>query len=84
MAVKESAGRKVFNALNIAVMVLLIIITAYPMFYVVIASLSDSNELMRSTDILLKPLGFNINAYKAVAEEIIERLNKGKQEKDNQ
>lgn len=67
MAVKESAGRKVFNALNIAVMVLLIIITAYPMFYVVIASLSDSNELMRSTDILLKPLGFNINAYKAVA-----------------
>ena len=24
------------------------------------------------------------NAYKAVAEEIIERLNKGKQEKDNQ
>ncbi len=77
MAVKkESAGRKVFNALNIAVMVLLIIITAYPMFYVVIASLSDSNELMRSTDILLKPLGFNINAYKAVAKQSkhIERI----------
>lgn len=67
MAIKESAGRRVFNAVNIAIMILLIIVTAYPVFYVIVASLSDSNELMRNTGILLKPLGLNFNAYKAVA-----------------
>lgn len=66
MIIKESKGRRVFNAVNILIMFLLIIIMAYPMYYVVMASFSNSNELMRHTGVLLKPLGFNLNAFKSV------------------
>lgn len=68
MAIKKSMGQRVFNVINITFMLLLIIITAYPLYYVIVASLSDSNELMRNSGVLLKPIGFNFNAYKAVAQ----------------
>ena len=66
MQIKESAGRKVFNVLNIAIMLLLMIVTLYPLLYVVFASFSKSNELMRYTGILFKPAGFSVSAYESV------------------
>ena len=66
MVVKESLGRKAFNLFNILFMLFLIIIMAYPIYYVIMASLSDSNELMRHTGVLLKPLGINLNAFESV------------------
>lgn len=66
MVIKESAGRKVFNAFNVLFMLFLIIIMAYPIYYVIMASFSDSNELMRHTGVLLRPLGFNLNAFESV------------------
>lgn len=66
MVVKDSLGRKAFNIFNILFMILLVIATAYPIYYVIVASVSDSNELMRHSGILIKPLGLNGSAYKAV------------------
>ena len=47
-------------------MLCMIVITLYPLLYVVFASLSDSNELMKHSGLLLKPVGFSWAAYKAV------------------
>ncbi len=66
MVIKESAGRKIFNVCNIIFMSLLVLVTAYPIYYVIIASLSDSGELMRDTGVLLAPLKLNFNAYSNV------------------
>lgn len=63
---KESKSRRIFNAVNVVIMFFLIIVMAYPIYYVVMASFSNSNELMRHTGVLLKPLGFNVSAFKSV------------------
>jgi putative aldouronate transport system permease protein len=64
MVIKESIGRKIFNIFNVTIMVALIIVTLYPMLYVVFASLSDASSLIAHEGFLLKPLGVNISAYK--------------------
>lgn len=61
-------GEKVFNIINILLMVILIIACLYPIFYVVCASFSDSNLLMAHRGILVKPLGFSVSAYKKMFE----------------
>lgn len=66
MAIKESKSRKAFNIFNICFMLGLIVITAYPLYYVLIASISDSNELMRHTGLLLLPKKMNFAAYASV------------------
>lgn len=66
MHIKESPSRKAFNVFNIIFMLCMIVITLYPLLYVVFASLSDSNELMKHSGLLLKPVGFSWAAYKAV------------------
>ncbi len=59
---KDSA----FDIVNYLILALVIIVTIYPFWYVCMASLSNSNYLMAHTGILLKPLDFNIDAYKMV------------------
>ncbi len=59
---KDSA----FDIVNYFVLTLIILVTVYPFWYVCMASLSNSNYLMAHTGILLKPLHFNIDAYKMV------------------
>ena len=66
MHIKESPSRKAFNVFNIIFMLCMIVIPLYPLLYVVFASLSDSNELMKHSGLLLKPVGFSWAAYKAV------------------
>lgn len=68
MKMKESLSRRAFNILNAAVMFFMIVITLYPILYVIFASLSGSTEFMRHNGILLKPAGFSLAAYKAVIE----------------
>ncbi len=66
MRIKESTGRKVFNFINVFVMCILIVITLYPLLYVIFASFSKSSELMKNSGILLKPAGLSTAAYQAV------------------
>ena len=63
---KLSTGMKVFTIFNTLFMLFMIFICLYPMLYVLMASLSDSNKLMAHAGILLKPLGFNLKSYAAV------------------
>lgn len=62
-------GKKVFNIFNILLMLFLVLITAYPLYYVVIASFSDPIKLASHSGIMLLPLEpYNFNAYKDVFE----------------
>jgi putative aldouronate transport system permease protein len=47
-------------------MLLMIVVTLYPFIYVLISSVSDSNQLVSHTGILLTPQGFTFNAYTKV------------------
>lgn len=60
---KKTKSEKVFDVINIFIMIFMVIICLYPFLYVVFASLSDSGKLMQHTGILLKPLGFSLGAY---------------------
>jgi len=47
-------------------MIVMIMITLYPMIYVVFASLSKPSLLSQETGLLLRPLGFSLASYEAV------------------
>lgn len=64
--VKESVGARTFNVFNIAFLSVLSIVCIYPVWYVLMASFSDSNLLMQHTGMLLKPIRFSTAAYEAV------------------
>ena len=64
MKIRKKPSRIVFEIVNAVFMLFLMMITLYPILYVIFASFSDSNELTRlGGDLLFWPLGFNINAY---------------------
>ena len=64
---KRSVGEIIFDVINRLLMLMIIFITLYPMYYVFVCSFSDGNRLIGARGLLLKPLGFTIDAYKAVA-----------------
>lgn len=66
MVIKESPGRKVFNLFNILLMVGLMIVTVYPILYIIFASVSDSTLLLAHRGLLLKPQGINFATYSMV------------------
>lgn len=58
---------KPFDVFNILFMFFIIFVTAYPMYYVIIASFSDPGRLSRVSGLLWLPLEpFTLDAYKAV------------------
>lgn len=61
-----SRSERVFEAAIMAFMLVLVVITLYPLIYVGVASISDAGALMAHKGLLLKPLGFNLEAYKRV------------------
>lgn len=68
MKIRTSVGEKLFQVFNYFVLTLLILMCAYPIWYVLVASVSDSNALMSYTGLLLKPLDFTWSAYEKVME----------------
>lgn len=64
MSIKRSSQEKIFDVFNVIFMLFMIVITLYPMLYVVFASFSNSSLLMAHSGILLKPLGFTLEAYR--------------------
>lgn len=64
MKIKESFGEKAFNVVNVIIMLLIVVITLYPFWYVTVASFSDGTAFMKHTGLLFKPLGFSLAAYK--------------------
>ncbi len=65
----RSKGNRIFNFFNIVFMLLMIFITAYPMYYCVVASFSDPNRLAMTPGMLLLPLEpYTFGAYTKVFE----------------
>ena len=65
MAVKDSAGDRVFNAVNIILLVLLLLIVAYPLYFVVIASFSNANSVGNG-EVIFLPKGITFAGYEMV------------------
>lgn len=60
-----SMGYRLFSILNILMMLCLIFVTAYPMYYVIIASFSDPEALSMQSGLLLLPLRpVTLSAYR--------------------
>ena len=64
--IKTSLGERIFDIFNVIIMVLMIILTLYPMLYILFSSLSEGNRLISFDGILLWPQGFSLEGYKAV------------------
>ena len=68
-SIKISFGERVFDVFNYAFLTLISICMLYPMYYVLVASFSDANEMIINADkMLLYPLKANVRAYKYVLE----------------
>ena len=63
MKVKRSSGEKVFSVINYIVLTLIMLLCFYPVWYVLVASFSDSGLLMQHSGLLFRSLGFHFDAY---------------------
>lgn len=54
---------ELFEIVNLLILLAVALVTLYPFLYVVFASLSDPVALMEKSSLLLKPVGFSLNAY---------------------
>ncbi|RXZ80054.1 carbohydrate ABC transporter permease [Paenibacillaceae bacterium] len=62
MVGKESLGSRIFDLLNILMMLLLCVTMLYPFLNVIAVSLSNNEHILRG-DITIFPKGFNISGY---------------------
>ena len=66
--IKRTPGEQIFDFFNIIIMALVIVITFYPILYVLFASFSDPGRLVASSGLLFGPLGFQTMGYQKVFE----------------
>mgnify|MGYP001214725953 CR=1 FL=1 len=65
MVEKRSLGEKVFDVFNLALLILAAFLFLYPMWYVLVASLSSGTAIAKG-QVSLWPVQFNIDAYRRV------------------
>ncbi|CAM3087389.1 carbohydrate ABC transporter permease [Paenibacillus lupini] len=63
MGIKPAFADRITDRVIIVIMLVLIIVTAYPLLYVILASISDGAKMMAHSGILLAPYGFHLDAY---------------------
>ena len=61
-----SPAQRAGTIINYFVLTLLAILCLYPVWYVAVASFSDSNLLMQHNGLMLFPKGFSLSAYERV------------------
>ena len=66
MKVKRSRGERIFEVFNYILLSVIMLGCLYPVWYVCVASFSDSNLLTQHMGLLLKPPGLSFDAYKKV------------------
>ncbi len=66
MKIKKTPGEKIFNVINSLMMLALVFICIYPMWYVLVCSLSKSTLITGNKGFILLPRGFSTAAYQAV------------------
>jgi putative aldouronate transport system permease protein len=67
MTLRKSAGERTFDAFNVAFMLVLVLATAYPFYYILMASFSHPTLLAQARGFFLRPQGFSTAAYNYVA-----------------
>lgn len=65
---RKSKGDIILDAVIYLILILLVIVTLYPVWYVVVASFCDSTYIAKNPGFLLWPDSFNFEAYKMVFE----------------
>ncbi len=65
---KRTTGEKIFNVFNIILMIGVIVTCLYPVYYTIVASVSNSDMLMAHRGILLTPLGMSFAAYEKIGQ----------------
>lgn len=60
----ESTGDKFFSLVNGAILILLCLVTLYPIWYVLCASLTSNSYLVSHPGLILWPHGFTLGSYK--------------------
>ena len=66
--VRRTLGEQIFDSINIVLMLIVVVITLYPIYYVLMASFSDPGRLIASNGLLFWPLGFHTMGYQKVFE----------------
>jgi len=61
---KYHFGDYVFDTFNTIFLILLMFVTVYPMYYVIVASVTNNLTLLASPGFLWYPKGFNIESYR--------------------
>jgi len=62
----RTKGEVIFEIFNTIVMILMMLITLYPFYHVLICSFSDGNYLIQQRGMIFFPVGFNLKAYELV------------------
>lgn len=67
-AMKQESGflDKLFDVVIYGILIGLVMVTLYPLLYVIFASVSEAGALIAFKGILWKPLGFSLEAYRSV------------------
>lgn len=60
---KKTPGQILFDICNTVILLLLTLVTLYPIYYVLVASFSDPMQIYQSGGLLLFPVKFNIQNY---------------------
>ena len=63
---RRSCGERLFSVCNTVLMIMLALITLYPLIYVFFASLSDPLKLSGTKGLMLRPSGFSWQGYAMV------------------
>ena len=66
MIEKKTIGSRLFDGVNILLLLLLTLLFLYPMWYVLMGSFSDPFTLFTNNEILLIPKGFSLKGYEQV------------------
>ena len=60
----RTAGDHVFDAVNTIILLLLCVVTLYPMYFVICASFTKNTYLLTHQGSLFWPVGFNVGYYR--------------------
>ncbi len=64
--IKEGPASVLFDAVNVLLLAVIVVVTVYPILYVIFASFSNGDRLLAHSGLLWKPLGFTAAGYKMV------------------
>lgn len=68
MKIKQTYSDRVFDTILIVISVIIMILVAYPLYFVVIASISKPEAVLHG-QVFFWPVGFNLDSYSMILEE---------------